>query len=550
MLVLIAAEALRSRGIPVRWRRPLLVAWGVALACNVSLLFYEIPGFDDDAADVQAQVAMIELGGERVPPTLQVRELEPPASRHIPSQAAALDQFTDEIGPLGFTLDEVRAQPEDVRLGADFVLVRSLAITAFPVPKEDIPGSTECQTFRPGDDGYTDIELQPGANFLELVRDARRSRVAAPARAVRGRRERAGRDLDARQELGLLLPDDAATEPWIGAGLGPGSRLPPHPLRPAPHVPIGQNSRPMAVCILTYDYVDDILERRRPHREAHLAHIERCTAERGLVIAGATGDPPSGALFVFEGEPDPGDRGPGVHGCRSVRRRRPRRRVADRALDGRRRAAVRLTRGCRQARPPPDPLRLRKVPVPGPMRTSTTPVRGILEAMGSATAEAPATAIAALEELAARFEPGDIDVPGGSARIRLEVTDGRDLDAVIEVPSIHLGPPAGSPDARLSADAADLGIDRGRRRRRDAGVPARAAAGSREPAPRRRLPRRDHRLDRARPAALRPDRDRRPRHRLLRGGGGAADRSACTASAAPRPRSCRRSPLWRRTATG
>ena len=63
----------------------------------------------------------------------------------------------------------------------------------------------------------------------------------------------------------------------------------------------------MAVCILTYAYVDDILERRRPHREAHLAHIERCTAERGLVIAGATGDPPSGALFVFEGEPDPGD---------------------------------------------------------------------------------------------------------------------------------------------------------------------------------------------------------------------------------------------------
>jgi hypothetical protein len=52
MLVLIAAEALRSRGIPLRWRRPLLVAWAVALVCNVSLLFYEIPGFDDDAATV------------------------------------------------------------------------------------------------------------------------------------------------------------------------------------------------------------------------------------------------------------------------------------------------------------------------------------------------------------------------------------------------------------------------------------------------------------------------------------------------------------------
>jgi uncharacterized protein YciI len=54
--------------------------------------------------------------------------------------------------------------------------------------------------------------------------------------------------------------------------------------------------------ILTYDYVDDVIERRKPHREAHLVHVARWSAERGLVIAGATGDPPSGALFVFEAD--------------------------------------------------------------------------------------------------------------------------------------------------------------------------------------------------------------------------------------------------------
>jgi uncharacterized protein YciI len=54
--------------------------------------------------------------------------------------------------------------------------------------------------------------------------------------------------------------------------------------------------------ILTYDYVDDIVERRKPHREAHLAHVARWSAERGLVLAGATGDPPTGALFVFEAD--------------------------------------------------------------------------------------------------------------------------------------------------------------------------------------------------------------------------------------------------------
>ena len=242
------------------------------------------------------------------------------------------------------------------------------------------------------------------------------------------------------------------------------------------------------------------------------------------MIAGATGDPPSGALFVFEGEPDPGDEARAfmdadpyvAAGLVAESRIEPWTVVAERPFAG-----PRPDRGRRGA-PPADRLRLRKVPVPGPMRTSTTPVRGILEAMGSATAEAPATAIAALEELAARFEPGDIDVPGGSARIRLEVTDGRDQDAIIELPSIHLGPPAGSPDARLSADtrtwesiAADVAggmqaFRRGQLRVREnlhLGVGFLAATtGSTEPG----------RLRFGRIA------NGQPRHRLLRGGGGAA----------------------------
>lgn len=56
----------------------------------------------------------------------------------------------------------------------------------------------------------------------------------------------------------------------------------------------------MAVSVLTYLYVEDIRERRKPVRDDHLAHVARFSAERGLVLAGATGDPPTGALFVFE----------------------------------------------------------------------------------------------------------------------------------------------------------------------------------------------------------------------------------------------------------
>ncbi|HWO49796.1 MAG TPA: YciI family protein [Solirubrobacterales bacterium] len=60
----------------------------------------------------------------------------------------------------------------------------------------------------------------------------------------------------------------------------------------------------MPVVLLSYEYVADILERRKPHREAHLAHVERTTAEGGLVVAGAVGDPPHGAVFVFEDDAD------------------------------------------------------------------------------------------------------------------------------------------------------------------------------------------------------------------------------------------------------
>jgi uncharacterized protein len=51
--------------------------------------------------------------------------------------------------------------------------------------------------------------------------------------------------------------------------------------------------------VLGYDYVENMLERRVPYRDAHL---ERINAERDagrVVMAGALGDPPSGALIVF-----------------------------------------------------------------------------------------------------------------------------------------------------------------------------------------------------------------------------------------------------------
>jgi uncharacterized protein YciI len=53
--------------------------------------------------------------------------------------------------------------------------------------------------------------------------------------------------------------------------------------------------------ILFYEYVADVLERRGPYREAHLAAL-RAEREAGrLRMAGAIGDPPDGAVIVFQG---------------------------------------------------------------------------------------------------------------------------------------------------------------------------------------------------------------------------------------------------------
>lgn len=48
--------------------------------------------------------------------------------------------------------------------------------------------------------------------------------------------------------------------------------------------------------MLFYDYVPDVLERRAPYRDAHLALL----VEHGCVMAGVLGDPPHGAAIVFD----------------------------------------------------------------------------------------------------------------------------------------------------------------------------------------------------------------------------------------------------------
>lgn len=51
--------------------------------------------------------------------------------------------------------------------------------------------------------------------------------------------------------------------------------------------------------LLQYDYVPDIVERRGPHREAHLALAREMHEQGVLLLAGALVEPVDGAVFVF-----------------------------------------------------------------------------------------------------------------------------------------------------------------------------------------------------------------------------------------------------------
>lgn len=52
--------------------------------------------------------------------------------------------------------------------------------------------------------------------------------------------------------------------------------------------------------ILFYEYVEDIVERRAAHRDAHLAWINEWRDGGKLLLAGAMGKPPHGAAIVFD----------------------------------------------------------------------------------------------------------------------------------------------------------------------------------------------------------------------------------------------------------
>lgn len=52
--------------------------------------------------------------------------------------------------------------------------------------------------------------------------------------------------------------------------------------------------------VLFYDYVENVVERRKPYREAHLALVREYVDRGELLLGGAFADPVDGAVLAFE----------------------------------------------------------------------------------------------------------------------------------------------------------------------------------------------------------------------------------------------------------
>jgi uncharacterized protein len=58
----------------------------------------------------------------------------------------------------------------------------------------------------------------------------------------------------------------------------------------------------MKYFVLFYEVVDDMVTKRAPFRDEHLRLIREAHGRGEILMGGAVGDPPDGAVLIFRGE--------------------------------------------------------------------------------------------------------------------------------------------------------------------------------------------------------------------------------------------------------
>jgi len=165
LLFLVAGNAIAGIRVSRTAVAVVLAVAGLAVLTNVRQLHDGEAFLGDYSERVRAQLAMLELGGDQVPPDLdphadaELADLVPP---QLPIQAGPYLEAVDRFGAVGFTTAEVLEQDPPVREDADRFLARALGLTLTP---SEGPGSGvgECAELASGGA----LELFPGT--VEIV---------------------------------------------------------------------------------------------------------------------------------------------------------------------------------------------------------------------------------------------------------------------------------------------------------------------------------------------------------------------------------------------
>jgi hypothetical protein len=214
-ILLVAAEALRGR-VGNRLTAGIVIVVLLALPANIAQLR---SGADADTLHHDAKVsrtefAMLELAGNRVDPEY-VASADPNVSAvggglYIGIPAGAYLSSVQRNGSPAFTLEELRAQPDELRKIADITLADAIGLEPRVVDRP--AGAGGCTVFSPGRGSDTaSFPLRPGRTVFG---PAGKQPVTVGLRRFAETQSGVLEELSPGAWRSLEIPRDAAAEPW------------------------------------------------------------------------------------------------------------------------------------------------------------------------------------------------------------------------------------------------------------------------------------------------------------------------------------------------
>jgi hypothetical protein len=198
--------------------RPATIAVGAVLACGIAantLALHEGGEFrrDIDAPQMRAELAGIELAGANavaLPDFARVAEEGSVASVSLlltpgDDPTGQYLKAVDRYGAVGYSVDELRTQPEEVRAFTDQSLVAAYGTTLEPATE----APADCQSLKSRPEGSAGFELPQAGAVIESPGIATVSlrRFATQATVPVG-------ELAANTPATIRIPADTASSPW------------------------------------------------------------------------------------------------------------------------------------------------------------------------------------------------------------------------------------------------------------------------------------------------------------------------------------------------